>query len=250
MDKIQKIRSMKSKEKIAMLTAYGYSFASILGKADIDIILVGDSLGNVVMGYDTTQKVTIEDMIRHTQAVRNGAPGSLIVTDMPYRSDETKESALKNTKLLLKAGADAVKVEGKPDIVKHLTKNNIKVMAHIGHLPQTDKPKVHKELEQLLKQAKELEEAGAFAIVLEMVQSNIAKQVTDSLEIPTIGIGAGPYCDGQVLVINDMLGLFDKFKPKFVKQYTNLSEQAGKAIKDYIKEVKESKFPDKEHSFD
>ncbi|MFH1641282.1 MAG: 3-methyl-2-oxobutanoate hydroxymethyltransferase [Nanoarchaeota archaeon] len=239
-----KIKDMKGKEKITVLTAYDYCIAKILEDSHIDIILVGDSLGNVVLGFDSTKKVTIEDMIRHTIAVRNGAPGSFIVSDLPYRSDATKDLALKNSRLLLEAGADSVKIEGKPDIVRFLTENNIKVMAHIGHLPQTaPKPVVHDDLDVLLKQAKELEQSGAYAIVLELVKTDVAKELTRQIDIPTIGIGAGPFCDGQVLVINDMLGLFDKFKPKFVKRYADLSKDAGKAVKEYISEVKQGKFP-------
>jgi len=246
--KTEDIKSMKGKGKITVLTAYDYCFANILDQAKIDIILVGDSLGNVVLGYDTTQKVTMNDMIRHTIAVRNGAENSFIVGDMPYGSDKTEEDALKNAKLLLEAGADAVKIEGKPEIVKFLVDNNIPLMGHIGHLPQTQKPKVHDEGE-LLEQAKAIEKAGAFAVVLEMVRSDLAKKITDSINIPTIGIGAGPNCDGQVLVLYDMLGLFEKFKPKFAKRYANLSQEAKKAVEEYISEVKEGKFPGEKESF-
>lgn len=246
---VNQIRSMKGKEKITVLTAYGYAFAGILEESGIDIVLVGDSLGNVVLGYDSTQEVTIQDMVRHTGAVRRGAISSFIVTDMPYKSDETPEKALENAYLLLDAGADAVKVEGKPEIVKSLVQNQIAVMAHIGHLPQTaDKPLIHRDFDDLVKQAKSLQEGGAFAIVLELVETDVAKRLTDYLDIPTIGIGAGPYCDGQVLVINDILGLFNKFKPKFVKQYAKLGDEAKKAVKAYKKEVKKGEFPDKEHS--
>ena len=248
--KIATIKQMKGKSKITVLTAYDYPTANFLEQEEIDIILVGDSLGNVVLGYDSTKEVTMKDMIRHTQAVRNGATKSLIVADMPYGSDETPIMALENAKKLIEAGADSVKVEGNPEAVEFLVDNNIKVMAHIGHLPQTaDKPMVHKELEPLLKEAKELEKAGAFAIVLELVKSDVAKEITKSLKIPTIGIGAGKDCDGQVLVINDILGLYDKFTPKFVKKYANLAEETKKAVKKYISEVKSEKFPDEEHSF-
>lgn len=242
---LQRIKSMKGKEKITVLTAYDYSFARILEEVGIDIILVGDSLGNVVLGYDSTKEVTIMDMIRHTGAVRRGAISAFIVTDMPYKSDETVEKALENARLLLEAGAEAVKIEGKPDIVKSLVQNGIAVMGHIGHLPQTaEKPVIHKDFDALVKEAKALEEAGAFAIVLELVEPQVAKRLTDYLDVPTIGIGAGPNCDGQVLVINDMLGLFDKFKPKFVKEYANLTEEAKKAVKAYKKEVKKGIFPE------
>jgi 3-methyl-2-oxobutanoate hydroxymethyltransferase len=249
--KAEEIKQMKSKEKITVLTCYGYSFASILSNANIDIILVGDSLGNVVLGYDTTQKVTMQDMIRHTQAVRNGAKDSFIVTDMPYSSDETQVITLDNAKLLLEAGADAVKVEGKPEIVEYLVDNKVQVMGHIGHLPQTaEKPTISKDVEVLLQQAKAVEKAGAFAIVLELVKSDVAKEITSKIKIPTIGIGAGKDCDGQVLVINDMLGLYEKFTPKFVKKYANLAEETKKAVKEYISDVKQGKFPDEGHSFE
>jgi len=242
--------AMKGKEAITVLTCYGYPMAKVLEEVGIDIILVGDSLGNVVLGYDSTREVTMNDMIRHTGAVRRGAVSSFIVSDMPYKSDENSEIAVRNANLLLDAGAEAVKVEGKPSIVKALVANGIAVMGHIGHLPQTaEKPIVHKDKEKLLQEAKALEEAGCFSIVLEMVKSDVAKEVTDSLSIPTIGIGAGPYCDGQVLVINDMLGMYDDFKPKFVKKYAHINDEIRKAVKGYKKEVKSGEFPGEEYSF-
>ena len=245
-----KIKSMKGKEAIVMLTCYGYPMARILEEMGVDIILVGDSLGNVVLGYESTKEVTMGDMVRHTGAVRRGAVSSFIVVDMPYKSDETKELAVRNANLLMDAGADAVKIEGKPDICRALVENGIAVMGHIGHLPQTaEKPVVHKDKDKLLKEAKALEEAGVFSVVLEMVQTDIAKDVTDALKIPTIGIGAGPYCDGQVLVINDMLGMYEDFKPKFVKRYANVNDEIRKAVKAYKKEVKSGEFPGEEYSF-
>lgn len=241
---------MKGNEAIVVLTCYGYPMAKILEEMGIDIILVGDSLGNVVLGYDTTKEVTMEDMIRHTGAVRRGAVSSFIVADMPYKSDETKELAVKNANLLIDAGADAVKIEGKPEICKFLVENRIAVMGHIGHLPQTaERPIVHRNFEEILKQAESLQAAGVFAIVLEMVQSDVVRKITDFLEIPTIGIGAGPYCDGQVLVINDMLGMYDDFKPKFVKRYAKINDEIRKAVKLYKKEVKKREFPGEEYSF-
>lgn len=230
-----------------MLTAYDYCFSSIIGGV-VDIILVGDSLGNVVLGYDSTKHVSMADMVRHTKAVRNGTEG-FIVADMPYGSD-SEEKVVENAKLLLDVGADAVKVEGKPSIVDILVKNRINVVGHIGHLPQTAlKPEVHSD-DQLLDQAIALEKAGCFAIVLEMVKSDVAKEITDSLSIPTIGIGAGKNCDGQVLVLNDMLGLFEKFKPKFVKRFGELGLEARKAVSSYVKDVKSGDFPGKEQSFE
>jgi len=244
------IKSMKGKEKVVVLTAYDCCFAKILDDANVDIILVGDSLGNVVLGYDTTKEVTMQDMKRHVQAVRNGAQEAFIVADMPYGSDETPVKALENARILLGSGADVVKVEGKPDIVEYLVDNEIEVMGHIGHLPQTaEKPVVHKDADVLVKEAKALEEAGAFSVVLELVKADVAKEVTKKVKIPTIGIGAGKDCDGQVLVINDMLGLYDKFKPKFAKRYAELGLVAKKAVKEYVNEVKKKKFPSDEFSF-
>ncbi len=244
------IKLMKGKEAIVVLTCYGYSMAKILEEAGIDIILVGDSLGNVVLGYESTKDVTMQDMIRHTGAVRRGAVSSFIVADMPYKSDELKDLALKNVNLLIEAGADAVKIEGKPEICKFLVEGNVAVMGHIGHLPQTaEKPVVHRDKDKLLKEAKALEEAGCFAIVLEMVQQDVSKYITDALKIPTIGIGAGPYCDGQVLVLNDMLGMFEDFKPKFVKRYAHINDEIRKAVKAYKKEVRSGDFPGEEYGF-
>lgn len=247
---IQKIKSMKGKEAITVLTCYGYPMARVLEEMGIDIILVGDSLGNVVLGYDTTKEVTVNDMVRHTGAVRRGAVSGFIVSDMPYKSDESVEMAVKNANLLMDNGADAVKVEGKPDICKALVSAGIAVMGHIGHLPQTaEKPVVHKDFNELFKQAEALQNAGCFAIVLEMVQSDIAKKITDFLTIPTIGIGAGPYCDGQVLVINDILGMYDNFKPKFVKRYAHINDDIRRAVKAYKKDVKTGEFPGEKYSF-
>ena len=249
----QEIKAMKGKEKIAVLTAYGYPFAKILDEAKFDIILVGDSLGMVVLGYETTKEVTMQDMIRHVKAVVNGAKNTMIIADMPINSCNTKEDAVKNARLLLKAGAHGVKPEGKPEIVKALAKEKIPVMGHIGLLPQTDKYRVkgkdEEEAKNLISQAKEIEKAGAFSLVIESVPIKLAKKITESINIPTIGIGAGKYCDGQVLVINDMLGLYDKFKPKFAKQYVNLWGIIKKAVLQYKKEVREGKFPTEEYSY-
>ena len=248
------IKSMKGQEAIVVLTCYDYSTAKLLEEAGIDIVLVGDSLGNVILGYESTREVTMEDMVRHTGAVRRGAVSTFIVTDMPYKSDETSEKALKNANLLTEAGADAVKVEGKPEICKFLVQNGIAVMGHVGLLPQTAenykvKGKDIEEAKEIVKQALELNNAGCFAIVLESIPLDLAKRITEAVKVPTIGIGAGPYCDGQVLVINDMLGLFQDFKPKFVKKYANLADEIKKAVKQYKKEVKSGHFPGEEYSF-
>ena len=247
---IPKIKSMKGKEAITVLTCYSYPMARILEEMGIDIILVGDSLGNVVLGYETTQEVTVNDMVRHTGAVRRGAITSFIVADMPYKSDENAEIAVKNANLLMDNGADAVKVEGKPEICKAIISTGIPVMGHIGYLPQSaSKPEVHKDFNSLLMQAEALQNVGCFAIVLEMVTSDVAKKITDFLTIPTIGIGAGPYCDGQVLVINDILGMYEDFKPKFVKRYAHINDDIRKVVKAYKKEVKNGEFPGEEYSF-
>lgn len=237
-----------------MLTAYGYCLAKIM-EGIVDIILVGDSLGMVVLGYDSTREVTMKDMLRHTGAVARGAKNSLIVADLPYKSDKNEKLAVKNAKLLLNAGAKAVKVEGKPRIVEALVKANIPVMGHIGLLPQTAEKysvqgKDEETANKLLEEAKLLERAGVFAVVLECVPSELAKKITDSINIPTIGIGAGPYCDGQVLVTNDMLGLYDKLKPKFVRQYLDLKEVIKGAVTNYKEDVKNKRFPIKKESYE
>ncbi len=238
------IKSMKGREAITVLTCYDYSTARILEEMGIDIILVGDSLGNVVLGYESTKDVTVNDIVRHTGAVRRGAVSSFVVSDMPYSSDSSKELAVRNANLLVDGGADAVKVEGKPEICKYLVQSGMAVMGHIGHLPQTaEKPSIHKDFEKLLKEAEMLQAAGCFAIVMEMVDRDVARKITDFLDIPTIGIGAGPYCDGQVLVINDILGMYEDFKPKFVKQYAHVNDEIRKAVKAYKKDVRSGSFP-------
>ncbi|MBW2988858.1 3-methyl-2-oxobutanoate hydroxymethyltransferase [Candidatus Woesearchaeota archaeon] len=247
---VKDIVTMKRREKITVLTCYDYPTAKILEEIGIDLILVGDSLGNVVLGYDSTKKVTMQDIIRHTGAVRRGAKKSFIIADMPYGSDRTADMALRNARLLIGAGADAVKVEGKPEICKALSGKGIDVMGHIGYLPQTaTKPSVHRDEEKLLHEGLALEDAGCFSAVLEMVQQDAARRVTEGLKIPTIGIGAGPYCDGQVLVLNDMLGMYDDFKPRFAKRYAHINDEIREAVREYNGDVKEKRFPGKEHSF-
>ncbi|MFH0868098.1 MAG: 3-methyl-2-oxobutanoate hydroxymethyltransferase [Candidatus Woesearchaeota archaeon] len=249
-----KIKSMKGREKISMLTAYDYFTAKVMDDAGMDIILVGDSLGMVILGYENTLSVTMDDMIRHTSAVARGAKNSLIIGDMPTGSYDNNETALLNAKLFLEAGADNVKIENKPEIAKFLVDNNIDVMGHIGLTPQTItdfkvQGKDEETANKLIALAKECENAGCFALVLECVPMQLAKKITESISIPTIGIGAGPYCDGQVLVSNDMLGLYDKFSPKFVKKYADLGNGMKTAFENYIKDVKEGNFPKDEHSF-
>lgn len=249
-----KIKYMKGNEKISMLTAYDYCTARIVDESGIDIVLIGDSLGMVVLGYGTTQKVTMQDMIRHTGAVARGIKNAHVVGDMPYRSYDNEEDAVKNAKLLIEAGADSVKTEKKPEIAKALIENGIDVMGHVGLTPQSITDfKVQGKDEEAAKQLKEeaiaLEKAGCYALILECIPMQLAKEITEIVKIPTIGIGAGPYCDGQVLVSSDMLGLFTDFKPKFVKRYAEISSEIKKAIENYKKDVKEEKFPTDEYSF-
>lgn len=257
------IKKMKTLgEKITMLTAYDYGMASILDESDIDILLVGDSLGNVVLGYESTLPVTMDDMVRHTQAVARGSQKAMIVADMPFLSYQVSpESALANAGRLLKEGnAQAVKLEGgreHADIVHKMTYAGIPVMAHLGLTPQSVNQlggykvqgKQEDAAEIIMQDAKCLQEAGAFSLVLECVPEKLAAEITAALSIPSIGIGAGVHCDGQVLVVNDMLGMNDRMTPKFVKKYAQLNVDIKNAVKLYIKDVKTSAFPDDEHSF-
>lgn len=257
------IKKMKaSGEKITVLTAYDYAMSSIMDECDIDIILVGDSLGMVVLGYDTTLPVTMEDMLRHTKAVARGAHSALIVADMPFLSYQISvTAALTNAgRFLQEANAQAVKLEGGreyADVVRKITSAGIPVMAHLGLTPQSIhqiggfkvQGKKEDAAHRIIEDAKIMEEAGAFSVVLECIPVGLASEITQSITIPTIGIGAGVNCDGQVLVINDMLGTYDKFTPKHVKKYASLNSEIKKAVKTYIEEVKHGEFPDSEHSF-
>lgn len=250
MKTIEQIKSMKGREKIAVLTCYDYFTAKILDSVGIDIILVGDSLANVILGYETTRDVTMNEMKIFTEAVARGAEDSLIVGDMPYLSDRNREEAVKNAKIFTQSGANAVKIEGnKEEIIKAILKENIPVMGHIGLLPQTAKKfemqgKDREAADRLVKDAKALESYGCFCIVLECVVPELAKKITESVKIPTIGIGSGKDCDGQVLVINDILGLCEK-SPSFAKKYADLSKDIRKAVESYKKDVKEGEFPEK-----
>lgn len=255
------IRSSKTKgEKIAMLTAYDYATAVVLDKAGMDIILVGDSLGMVVLGYESTLPVTMADMLHHTKAVTRGTKRALVIADMPFMSYQiSTEEALRNAgRFLQEAGAHGVKLEGGGEIaelMKKMTAIGIPVMAHLGLTPQSvhqlggykQQGKDEAAERQIMADARLVEEAGAFALVLECVPAALAEKVTQAVGIPTIGIGAGAGCDGQVLVINDMLGLFEKFSPKFVKKYAQLHIQMKEAVRQYIDEVKTGKFPDDEY---
>ena len=250
---VQQIKSMKSKQKIVMLTAYDYPTAKLMDNV-VDVILVGDSLGMVVLGYENTLRVTMQDMLRATEAVARGAKNTLIVGDMPVNTYDTNKDALKNAKLFLKAGAHAVKIERKPKIAEFLVKNGIDVMGHIGLTPQTItnfkvQGKDNESAGKIFEEAKLMDKAGCFSLVLECIPLSLSKRITETISIPTIGIGAGIHCDGQVLVSHDILGLYADFKPKFLKRYANIGEQMKKAFEQYAKEVRERKFPSDEESF-
>lgn len=249
-------------KKITMLTAYEAGMASILDKNGIDIILVGDSVGMVMLGYDSTIKVTMDEMIHHTKAVVKGVNNSLVIGDMPFMSfNVSKAEAIKNAGRFLKqAGCEAVKVEGGEEIynkVKAIVEAGIPVLGHIGLTPQTVSKlggyRVQgRDIERakyLIRSGLALQDAGCFGIVLECIPSRLSQILTKKLDIPTIGIGAGRYCDGQVLVTQDLLGMFEKFRPKFVKQYVNLRGIINEAILKYKQEVIQGKFPSKKHEF-
>lgn len=247
------IKSMKSKEKIAMLTAYDFSSAGLMDGI-ADLILIGDSLGMVVLGYENTTKVTMDDMLRATGAVARGAKNTLIVGDMPIGAYDSNTNALKNANLFLQAGAHAVKIERKPETAKFLVSKGIRVMGHVGLTPQTItnfkvQGKDEETADKILEEAKLMDKYGCFSLVLECIPRELAEKVTKSISIPTIGIGAGPDCDGQVLVMHDILGLYGDFKPKFVKRYAEIGEQIKKAFLEYRNDVKEGKFPADEESF-
>ncbi|PIN85486.1 MAG: 3-methyl-2-oxobutanoate hydroxymethyltransferase [Candidatus Diapherotrites archaeon CG11_big_fil_rev_8_21_14_0_20_37_9] len=239
--------------KIVMVTAYDYPSAKIVDEAGIDIILVGDSVANVVHGMKSTREIGMNEMLVHVKAVARAEPKAMIIADMPYRSYSTPKTALANAKKFLKAGANAVKIEGqKQKIAKALSKNKIRVMGHIGYLPQSDaKPIVKKDAEKLIDSAIALEKAGCSWIVLELVPEKISRLISDTLTIPTIGIGAGKYCAGQVLVFHDLVGLNadDSFNPRFLKKYANLKKDAVAAVKKYAKDIQEGKFPAKKNSY-
>jgi len=255
--RVPDLKDKKSRgEKIAVLTAYDATMARLLDKAGVDAILVGDSVGMVVLGYETTVAVTLDDMLHHTRAVVRGASRALVVTDMPFLSYQVSvEEAVRNAgRLLQEGGASAVKLEGgRPvlDAVRRMVDVGIPVMGHLGLQPQS----VHqvggyikqatrpRDADALLADAIALQDAGAFALVLESIPEEVAKTVTAALDIPTIGIGAGPNCDGQVLVSHDMLGLFDRFVPSFVKQYANLAETVQAATRAYVDDVREGRYP-------
>ncbi len=259
---VKDILGLKNKRKITMLTAYDYPLASLEDKAGIDMILVGDSLANVVLGLDSTTKVGMNEMLHHAKAVTRAVTHALVIGDMPYDSYQVHpDEAVKNAKRFIdEANCDVVKLEWFDrclEVTEKIIKAGIPVMGHIGLTPQTaDKlggfkvqGKDAETAKRLIEQAGALEKLGCFSIVLECVPDKISRMISEKLKIPVIGIGAGPDCDGQVLVAHDMLGLFDRYTPKFVKKYANLSPLIGKAVEEYIKEVSEGKFPGPEHSF-
>jgi len=243
-------------EKIAVLTAYDATMARLLDGAGVDVLLVGDSVGVVVLGYEHTLPVTLDDMLHHTRAVARGATRALVVADMPFMTYQVSvEEAVRNAGRLLQAGAAAVKVEGGPAIagaIRRLVEVGIPVMGHLGLQPQSvhqlggyRRQAVQREdIEALVEDAHALERAGVFAIVLEAVGHDAARQVTSAVSVPTIGIGAGPDCDGQVLVSHDMLGLFDGHIPSFVKRYANLAEEIDRAAHAYVDDVRAGRFPE------
>ena len=258
---VNDIVSMKNKEKISVITSYDYWSAKICDNTGIDIILVGDSGGMVMLGYNSTVPVNMKEMLIFSKAVSLGTKRSLIVSDMPFGSYQVGiKHAVRNAIRFIKTGSDAVKLEGGIEIIdriKAIKEVGIPVMGHIGLKPQTTKLWEGYKVQgntaiggsQLLKEAIELEKAGVFAIVLEMVTSEVADLISRNVKIPTIGIGSGPHCDGQVLVLHDMLNLYDNIKPRFVKTYTNLSETILNAIHNYITDVKTGKFPEDRHSY-
>lgn len=260
-----RVRDLKAQKKqgrkIAMLTAYDATMAGLLDQAGIDVILVGDTLGMVILGYETTLPVTLTDMIHHTSAVSRGVQRALVVADMPFLTYQISvPEALRNAGYLLqKGGAGAVKIEGGHpvlEVVQRLVEIGIPVMGHLGLTPQSihqvggfrHQARSSEEAPRLIEDARALQEAGAFAVVLEAIPAEVARQVTSELQIPTIGIGAGPDCDGQVLVSYDAFGLFDRFVPPFVKRYASLGETMKKATKSYIEDVRSGRFPAQEYT--
>ncbi len=259
---IPDIRNRKNDVPIAELTAYDYPWAKVADTAGIDVVLVGDSLGMVVLGYPDTVSVTMEEMIHHTKAVVRGVERALVITDMPFGSyNSSIPAAINNATRMLKEGrADAVKVEGGVSMaatVAAIVNAGIPVQGHIGLTPQTAtslggfkvQGKSAQAAKQLIDDAKALEDAGCFSIVLEAIPAPLAERITQTISIPTIGIGAGPNCDGQVLVIHDLVGLYDRFTPKFVKQYAKINEPILEALRQYKAEVENRSFPTEAHSF-
>ncbi|SCY66533.1 3-methyl-2-oxobutanoate hydroxymethyltransferase [Alkaliphilus peptidifermentans] len=265
MSKFTTASFIKSKQEghiISMLTAYDYSTAKLLDEAGVDSILVGDSLGMVVLGYENTLQVTVDDIIHHAKAVSRGAKKALVIADMPFLSYHISiEDTIKNAgRMIQEANAHAVKLEGGKEVIDKVTalvKAQIPVVGHLGLTPQSVnmmggfkvQGKEEGQAREIIEDAKLLQEAGAFAIVLECVPEELAKIITENLEIPTIGIGAGKYCDGQVLVTQDMLGMFSDFTPKFVKKYCDIGGNIKEAVALFCEEIQKGSFPEKKHTF-
>ncbi len=255
------INMKKEKKKISVITSYDYTLASLCDKAGIDVMLVGDSAGMVMLGYENTIPVTMDQMCMFTEAVSRARKSSLLVADLPFMSYQASiEDAINNSGKLIKAGADAVKLEGgsiMAETISAIVDVGIPVMGHIGLQPQTTilaegykvQGKTKDSAMKLIEDAKELEDAGVFSIALEMVSHEVGQIISESVNIPTIGIGSGVNCDGQVLVVQDLLGMYDKIKPKFAKRYMNLSEDIVKSLEEYRTDVESSSFPAKENSF-
>ena len=256
------VEMKRQNEKISMLTAYDYTMAGIVDSAGIDVILVGDSASNVMAGFDTTVPMTLDHMIYHTSCVVRGVTRALVIADLPFMSYQvtSKEALISAGRMMKEAGAHAVKLEGGKTItktVKKIVDAGIPVMGHLGLTPQSIykfgtykvRAKEEEEAEQLITDAKKLEQAGVFSIVLEKIPSPLAKRVTDELSIPTIGIGAGPHCDGQVLVTHDMLGLNKDFSPRFLRRYADLHTEMSGAVNRYIMDVKEGDFPNENEQY-
>jgi len=259
---VQDILTMKKeKKKISVITSYDYTLASLCDRAGIDVLLVGDSAGMVILGYENTISVTMDQMCMFTEAVSRARKNSLLVSDLPFMSYQTSiEDAIKNSGRLIKAGADAVKMEGgsvMAETISEIVDIGIPVMGHIGLQPQTTilsegykvQGKTKDSAMKLIDDAKELEDAGVFSIALEMVSHEVAEIISETISIPTIGIGSGAGCDGQVLVVQDVLGMYDKIKPKFAKRYMNLSEDIVNSLENYKKDVESGIFPAQENWF-
>ena len=249
-------------EKISMITAYDFSFAKLFDQSGIDVILVGDSASNVMAGHETTLPITLDQMIYHAQSVVRGIERCLVVVDMPFGSYQgnSKEALNSAIRIMKETGGHSVKLEGGEEVVesiKRIISTGIPVMGHLGLTPQsiykfgtyTVRAKEEAEAQKLKRDALLLQEAGCFSIVLEKIPAKLAKEVTESLHIPTIGIGAGQHCDGQVLVMHDMLGINTEFKPRFLRQYLNLSEQIDKAVKQYVTDIKSCSFPNEKEQY-